>query len=389
MTSIQRRPSGKWRARYVDPLGQERAQHFDTKDAAEAFLALQLVRMRDGSWIDPLQGRRLFRDHAERWQRGQLQHRQSTASTTGQRLKVLLARFGDAPIASITRPQVQDWVVDLTGSYSPKSVEALYRLLAQVMLDAVHHGYIHQSPCWKINLPTDGGRVDVPLAEEVATIYSVAPPHAKALLLAGVGTGLRISEMAGLTVDRVDFLRRQVTVDRQLVAIHAGRPVFGPTKTTASNRTIPVPQEVIDEIAAHLATWPSDHVVFRTAHGGPWSRRTLAEEFRRWRRHAARADAPHAAAEQREVFDLERLTWQSLRHHYASGLINAGLSPTAVAARLGHSDPSITLRVYSHLWRTDDEATRTAVVGLVGDVRAAVAELPDGPSGVRRRSAES
>lgn len=389
MGSVQQRPSGKWRARYTDPLGHERAQHFDTKDAATTFLAMQTVRMRDGTWIDPLHGRRLFRTHVQAWQKAQLQHRASTAATTSQRLRVLLAQFGDVPIASITRGQVQEWVVDLTADYSPKSVEALYRLLAQVMLDAVHNGYIHRTPCWKVNLPGIEGRVDVPLAEEVATIYSVAPAHAKGLLLAGVGTGLRISEMAGLTVDRVDFLRRTVRVDRQLVAIQGRQPVFGPPKSAAGNRTIPVPQEVIDEIAAHLAAWPSDGVVFRSAHGGPWSRRTLAEEFRRWRRHGARADASRAAEEQREPYDLERLTWKSLRHHYASGLIAAGLSPTAVAERLGHADASITLRVYSHLWRTDDEATRTAVVGLVDDVRTAADGLSSGPPTVRERSGES
>lgn len=389
VTSVQRRPSGKWRARYVDPLGHERAQHFDTKDAAEAFLAMQVVRMRDGTWIDPLHGRRLFRTHAVAWSRAQLQHRDSTAGTTANRLVVLTGHFGDVPLASITRPQVQAWVVGLSETYSPKSVEALYRLMAQVMLAAVHDGYLHKSPCWKINLPEDEAPVDVPLPDEVAALYAAAPPHAKALILAGIGTGLRISEMAGLTVDRVDFLRRQVTVDRQLVGTHLRQPVFGPPKTKAGNRVIPVPQDVIDEIAAHLAAWPSESVVFRTAHGMPWTRRTLAEELRRWRRHAARADVERASSEGRDPYELERLTFKSLRHYYASGLINAGLSPTAVAARLGHADASITLRVYSHLWPTDDEATRTAAEGLVSNLRATAAEIPSGPSGVRRRSAES
>jgi hypothetical protein len=37
-------------------------------------------------------------------------------------------------------------------------------------------------------------------------------------LTLGLGAGVRQSEATGLTVDRVDFLRRQLTVDRQLVS---------------------------------------------------------------------------------------------------------------------------------------------------------------------------
>jgi integrase len=38
----------------------------------------------------------------------------------------------------------------------------------------------------------------------------------------------------------------------------------------------------------------------------------------------------------------------SLRHFAATQAIAAGFDPVSVANRLGHADPSVTLRVYSH-----------------------------------------
>lgn len=65
------------------------------------------------------------------------------------------------------------------------------------------------------------------------------------------GTGLRPGEAAGLTLDRVDFLHKTLRVDRQQLTT---RPhTFGPTKTKAGNRTVPLPEVVLDVLAAHVA----------------------------------------------------------------------------------------------------------------------------------------
>ncbi|MGN9806033.1 tyrosine-type recombinase/integrase [Micromonospora sp. L32] len=63
----------------------------------------------------------------------------------------------------------------------------------------------------------------------------------------------------------------------------------------------------------------------------------------------------------RTAAGLPEATCHDLRHFYASALIGAGHSPKVVADRLGHSDPAMTLRVYSHLWPEDDDRTRQAI----------------------------
>ena len=61
--NVQRRPDGKWRARYRDANHREHARHFPRKRDAEQWLASQDVAIARGEWVDPtlskITGRRM------------------------------------------------------------------------------------------------------------------------------------------------------------------------------------------------------------------------------------------------------------------------------------------------------------------------------------------
>jgi integrase len=57
--------------------------------------------------------------------------------------------------------------------------------------------------------------------------------------------------------------------------------------------------------------------------------------------------------------------WHELRHFHASQLIAGGMSPVAVAHRLGHKDATETLKTYAHLWPDDDTRAATITDGVV------------------------
>ena len=88
----------------------------------------------------------------------------------------------------------------------------------------------------------------------------------------GVGLGLREGEAFGLTLPRVDFLRRKVQV---LSQAQRGQ-LAAELKTEASTRTIPADQWVLNEISAHiqrLGTGPGEAIVRRRAdHSVPGQR---------------------------------------------------------------------------------------------------------------------
>lgn len=172
-----------------------------------------------------------------------------------------------------------------------------------------------------------------------------------------------------MEVEAVDWLRRTLRVDRQLVLLPGGEPYIAPPKTPASYRTVPLPQIVVDALAAHLATFPAARVeildathkpdpkrrratlVFTGATGRPL-RRTRFSDI--WRPAAAAAGLG------------DEVTFHDLRHYYASLLICHGESIKVVQKRLGHKSAVETLDTYSHLWPDSDDRTREAVDEVLG-----------------------
>lgn len=69
---------------------------------------------------------------------------------------------------------------------------------------------------------------------------------------------------------------------------------------------------------------------------------------------------------QQDGLGLPRLTLHDCRHSHACTLLRAGISVHVVAARLGHADPSLTLRVYSHAIPSDGAAAAAAFARALG-----------------------
>jgi integrase len=117
-------------------------------------------------------------------------------------------------------------------------------------------------------------------------------------------------------------------------------------------RTIPLPQVVVDALAAHLAEHPvgEQGLVF-TLGGAPITRQAFGHIWRPVARSVG----------------LEPGTgMHALRHYYASLLIRFGESVKTVQVRLGHASAAETLDTYSHLWPDSDDRTRAAVDSVLG-----------------------
>jgi len=117
--------------------------------------------------------------------------------------------------------------------------------------------------------------------EQVRALLEAMPERCRGLVLLTVGTGMRQGEVFGLTLDRVDFTRRSLTVDRQLVGISGRVPFFGPPKTAASVRAIPLPTVVVDGLAAHLAAFPAVDLIFTNEAGDMIRRSNFGTIWRR------------------------------------------------------------------------------------------------------------
>jgi integrase len=104
-----------------------------------------------------------------------------------------------------------------------------------------------------VRLERREGELRVPLAvDEVRVLADGIAPELRAAVVLAATAGLRQGELFGITDDRVAWLRRGVFVDRQLLTPTSGRPGLGPCKTPRNVRTVPVPDHVVAELAAHV-----------------------------------------------------------------------------------------------------------------------------------------
>ncbi len=65
-----------------------------------------------------------------------------------------------------------------------------------------------------------------------------------------------------------------------------------------------------------------------------------------------------------------RVTWLTLRHTAASLMFDAGLTLFEVQQRLGHKDPTMTARVYTHLMRERFDEGRGKLEAYMAQMRA-------------------
>lgn len=361
MASIDKVSTG-WRARWRTPDGQSRSKTFARKaDATNHLTSVDSSKLM-GAYIDPSAGRVSFKSYAEQWRASQV-HRSRTSDHVESNLRLhVYPRIGHRPIGSIRTNEIQALIKAMevgTGErppLAPSTIGTAYVWVATIFEAAVTDRVIGLTPCRKVKLPQVEETKVVPLAlETVEALAAAVPDRYRALIVLGAGAGPRLGEALGLTLDRVDFLRRTVTIDRQLLRSGGSGPVFGPVKDRKNRpRTIPLPSVVGDALAVHLRKWPAgpQGLIFTSNSGGPIRRTPWGDMWR-------------AAAEPLGIAKGDG--YHQLRHFYASLLIRHGESVKVVQERLGHASAQITMDTYAHLWPDSDDSTRAAVDSVLGN----------------------
>lgn len=291
---------------------------------------------------------------AVEWRRRQM-HRPTTVDLADTLLRNhVLPVFGDRPIDTIVPGEVQAWVRGRCDVLAASTVEVAYRFLSSICAMAVVDGHLDQSPCTGIKLPrVERPPIVPPTPDDVRAIGSAIEERYRAPVVLAAGTGLRSGECFGLRLDAVDFDVATLRVERQLILPDKGAPRFGPPKTRASYRTVPLPSVVAEAIRAHEERFGlgPENLIFSDPKGTSVRRYRFNES---WRKAVA------ASGVGRPV------RFHDLRHFYASLLIEHGESVKVVQARLGHASAMETLDTYAHLWPDDGDQTRRAVDAVLG-----------------------
>ena len=327
--------------------------------------------------MDPNAGKVTFKQFYDDWSKRQLWVPATRANAV---LATGSVPFANVPMKSIRRSHVEAWIKTVAAAWAPTTVKTRFVIVRSVFRAAVSDRIIANDPSVGVALPRRrkaDAAMRIPTVEEVGLLLSHADsPRVstrqgfRAYVALCAFAGLRKGEAAAVQVGDIDFLRRQMTVSRQLQrdgATYAVRP-----PKYGSERVVYLPDDLVKilsgHVRAHLPDADPERWLF-TLGDAPMYDNAITW---RWRATRSAAKLPHV-----------RL--HDLRHFYASGLIAAGCDVVTVQRALGHSTATTTLNTYSHLWPTAEDRTRKAASELL---RSALAQSKETRNVVATRHTE-
>jgi integrase len=285
-------------------------------------------------------------------------------------------RIGTLPLQSLTPNRVRALYAELATSgrlrdgagLAPKSVHNVHLTLRKALGDAVRDRLLPTNPADHAHrLPAERQEMHTWTGAQLgAFLARVRDDRLFALWRLAGTTGMRRGEVLGLRWRDVDLEGGRVAIVQQLSRGAKG-VAFGPPKTAKARRSVALDGVTIAAIRAHrrrqkeerLAFGPGYvdvDLVFARADGVALDPDGVTGAFERLVRRAG----------------LPRIRLHDLRHTHATLALSAGVHPKVVQERLGHSNITTTMDVYSH-----------AIPAMQEDAASRVAALVDGEAVAR------
>jgi integrase len=338
----------RWLARYVDDEGKERSKSFRTKVEANAWLDNTVSSLVSGNYVDPRFGKVTFASFYKEWSSRQVWV-QGTRNAMD--LAARSVTFGDVPFVDLRPSHAESWVKKmLDDGLQPSTIKTRFVNVRGAIRAAVRDRMLSRDVTINVKLPRQRkaeAAMAIPTPAEVGRLLTFDDRRARTFIAVCAFAGLRLGEAAALQVGDIDFLRREIKINRQVQrATGSGVEIRAPKY--GSERTVYAPDGLLELLSEHLRDGvlkASDKTswLFEGERGNPWHQNTVGYFWRRARTHAEIDYKLH-----------------DLRHFFASGLIRAGCDVVTVQRALGHSNASVTLKTYSHLWPDANDRTRKA-----------------------------
>ena len=354
-----------------------------------------------------------LREWSETWLSKHLDHDASPVTVSNYRFLLssrILPQLGDLPITDLTPARLTDWMYNLRKDprkstrlpdeklkrprrkgeklitdaqaakpLSAKTAQNYYGCIKTMLAAAVRVGLLEYNPMDRVQRPKKRKKkkATLPESEVIALlqlIISEAETPLKLAVLLAMLCSLRLGEVGALKYSDVDWAAGTIAVDRSLKYTPAEGAFIAETKTDAGDRLITLPPSMIRILRDAMwedvmeaqdlpEKWKGANWIVHSRHGARANKDTPSKWFRKF------ADA----------HGYQGLTFHGLRHVHASMLLRHHVDLQSVSVRMGHSDPSVTLRAYADAMPARDQdaaATMDRLLLATGSVAPAVAD-PD------------
>jgi integrase len=255
----------------------------------------------------------------------------------------------------LTHKDIQTHIARLTRARSSYVARRVLSKLRQVLDYALKTDRVRRNEALRVEAPRHTRRKAVPLTREQALAFiETVAGHTYEVAFWLSLSGLRSGEVRGAKWADVDWRQGAIQVERQARQITGGSEL-GKTKTEKSVRLVFLPDQAMAALRFAREAWLQTAIA-RT----PDARDLLVVSKRGKILPATTYSAAFAAVLKRAGIPHTKL--HDMRHTFATLAIDAGASPAAVQAQLGHAHPDMTF-AYTH--PTTEGQQRAA--GLYGE----------------------
>lgn len=170
-------------------------------------------------------------------------------------------------------------------------------------------------------------------------------------------SGIRLGEAQALTWKDIDFKNRTISINKNLTTKLKGEPYrILPPKTKKSNRTLKIPNLVIEHLDLIKKLYSSAEGFSENSFVFGMIKPLPDTTIKKYQLKAIKAA------------NLHEIRIHDLRHSFASLMINSGANITIVSKYLGHSNISMTLNVYSHMFENKQDEIINIINNLTSNI---------------------
>ena len=262
----------------------------------------------------------------------------------------VLPKWGRHSLSSIKAIEVEAWLRGLKTAKekpaSPGTKTKIRNLMSALFSHAIRYEWSSRNPISSVRTSAKRQRIpDVLTTEEFQALIPELPQRARVIVLLDGSTGLRRGEIIALRWSDIDFKSCQANVQRSI-----WRNVEGETKTEGSQKPVPLPPLVVEE----LKRWREESLY-------------KSEDdfvFPSIRKNGEQAISPDSILKReirpalRRIGVTKRVGFHTFRHTLATLLSSLGVNVKTTQELLRHANPSITMRVYQQAVSEDKRAAQ-------------------------------
>jgi len=317
-----------------------------TKRQAEELLINLLKDLQDGTYFEPAEI--TLQEYLAKWLQEYCKPnlKQTTFDSYESFVRLhLTPTLGKIPLKDLRPTQVQKLYNDKVNDLSSRSVRYMHSILRRALKQAVKWEYIHRNIIEAVTPPSLKQKEKQPWdTNQVKTFLDAAKAERLyPLFLLAIMTGMRRGEILGLKWDDINLNNGIVSIKRSIVRTSKG-PVVGEVKTEKSKRAVSISETVIQALKTYRTVQAQELLMVGQKNTDGWVFTREADPRPPYPTHLNKILKRIITQA-----NLPKISFHDLRHTHATMLLSQGVNPKIVQERLGHSNISVTMDVYSHV----------------------------------------